>query len=539
MIYRLLPVILLILLLFHCTTTTIAGGSDSPDFRVIGKIEDIDGTPLKNAIVVILPESYNPVTDGPPPVQMLDTTDSNGVYSLGVNNRGMYTVSASDPVKKTKLLLSDIPVALDSLITVAPGRIAPCGSISVTLPTTEYAGVKSYIYIPGTRIYLFCNEQGEELLLDSVPQGVVPQIAFSSLNPAIQTKVLRYNVPVMSNITTNVRHTEWNRSKDIVLNTSSDGANVPGTVTNVPVLIRLTGDNFDFASTHAGGSDLMFTKSDATPLPCYIERFDSTAQRADIWVNVDTIHGNSKTQRLYMYWDNTSNDKPTYSKEVFDTSYGFAGVWHMSENTSSVNVLQDCTPNGYHAQINGITIPYGSTNGMVGGAMRLDGVDDYIDAGNVDAGQNYSISAWVKIDTSGIAQRFIFKDSSYTLWFDNRDTAGIRVEHMTNSTWWRGIRQDGGAYVPMLRDTWYHLLGTYDGSVVRLYVNGVEVSRSNPIDLPPVNTTTSLVFGRYRDSDYVNGIIDELRIERIARSADWILLNYMNQRSDNKLVQIQ
>jgi hypothetical protein len=38
---------------------------------------------------------------------------------------------------------------------------------------------------------------------------------------------------------------------------------------------------------------------------------------------------------------------------------------------------------------------------------------------------------------------------------------------------------------------------------------------------------------------YFKGMIDEVRVSSIARSADWIKLSYMNQRSDDKLLQFK
>ena len=43
--------------------------------------------------------------------------------------------------------------------------------------------------------------------------------------------------------------------------------------------------------------------------------------------------------------------------------------------------------------------------------------------------------------------------------------------------------------------------------------------------------------GSYRQ--YWNGKIDEVRVEKVARSADWIKLCFMNQREDDKLVRFK
>lgn len=49
----------------------------------------------------------------------------------------------------------------------------------------------------------------------------------------------------------------------LYLNTSPTGADVAGTVTNFPVLVRLRANNFDFSLAKADGSDLRFSKTNS------------------------------------------------------------------------------------------------------------------------------------------------------------------------------------------------------------------------------------------------------------------------------------
>jgi len=53
------------------------------------------------------------------------------------------------------------------------------------------------------------------------------------------------------------------------------------------------------------------------------------------------------------------------------------------------------------------------------------------------------------------------------------------------------------------------------------------------------DTTTDLAIGKSSQSSYgvfFNGKIDEARVENRGHGADWILLCYMNQRPDDRLV---
>jgi hypothetical protein len=76
---------------------------------------------------------------------------------------------------------------------------------------------------------------------------------------------------------------------------------------------------------------------------------------------------------------------------------------------------------------------------------------------------------------------------------------------------------------------WYHLVGTYDGSTERLYVNGVLID-SRDVVSSIVDFGKNLRIGRYTDlNSCLPGTIDEIRISSSARSAVWILTEYLNQ----------
>ena len=55
-------------------------------------------------------------------------------------------------------------------------------------------------------------------------------------------------------------------SKSLRLNFNTAGVGVSGNVTNIPILVRLTSANFDFASTTATGTDLRFIDKDGSSL---------------------------------------------------------------------------------------------------------------------------------------------------------------------------------------------------------------------------------------------------------------------------------
>ena len=76
---------------------------------------------------------------------------------------------------------------------------------------------------------------------------------------------------------------------------------------------------------------------------------------------------------------------------------------------------------------------------------------------------------------------------------------------------------------------WIHVVHTYnDGREGRIYINGqLDASATPALD---IKTPSRLwIGGWYNNYDFI-GDIDEVRISHIARSADWIKLEYENQK---------
>ncbi|MEM1540920.1 MAG: LamG domain-containing protein, partial [Candidatus Bathyarchaeia archaeon] len=76
-------------------------------------------------------------------------------------------------------------------------------------------------------------------------------------------------------------------------------------------------------------------------------------------------------------------------------------------------------------------------------------------------------------------------------------------------------------------NTWYYVVGTFDGLTARLYLNGqlhssLPASLTWPSDSMYVGDAYSHIVKFY-------GFIDEVRVSSIARSQSWILTEYNNQ----------
>jgi len=159
---------------------------------------------------------------------------------------------------------------------------------------------------------------------------------------------------------------------------------------------------------------------------------------------------------------------------ILGASVGNAGslVGYWSFDDVQGTVVHDQSGSGNDGTVNGAPLVI---DGPFGKALQLNGTSDYVDCGNAESlniTDKLTISAWVKtVDAGepaagqqGGQNHYISKHSTY------------QMKHRTNllifAIW------DGGPYATRIsidnsfNGEWHHVVGTYDGSVLKTYVDG-------------------------------------------------------------------
>jgi Peptidase family C25/Propeptide_C25/Domain of unknown function (DUF2341) len=319
-----------------------------------------------------------------------------------------------------------------------------------------------------------------------------------------------------------------------------------GSMTDFPVLIKITGDNNLKTTANGGhvtnsnGYDIIFRDSDGTTtLDHEIEQYNGSTGDLIAWVRIPTLT-NTADKVIYMYYGNSGITSATANPAgVWGTSYN--AVYHLG-NGSTLSA-GDSTANAYNGTINGAT----ATTGMADGAASFNGSSYYITVPSsvLPSNNNFVVSAWFQTTSNGtiFGEQNSAIGSTPTSW----DPA-LYVQ--TNG------RLHGGIYtgtVPNLQSSGAVNNGAWHQAV--LVVNGTGRTQTLYLDGASVGSVTGTPEGPYNyvyigtgysnnwtntngSNYYFNGTIDEVRISSsaIAPSACWIQTEYNNQRYPNKAV---
>lgn len=533
----------LLVMAVSCTQTLISGGGGS-EVEVIGMVLDTSGNAAPFTQVKLIPKDYDPSSETIPD-SLVDTSDSYGCYKFKALP-GKYNIQALQLANLTRSLVTGLTVEGDS-VSVESATLRKPGAVKfVFADNTKYDG---YAMIPGTDICKRVPVGSREILVDSVPAAVIPQIQYVQENKII---IEENDVSVRSCDTTRFINPEWKYQREIGFNTTGSGADVDIDIYNFAALVRLSSDNFDFTQAMSFGEDIRFTTLSGNQLSYEIEKWDATGREAVVWVKIDTIYGNNNTQSILMHWGNTGAESQSDGGMVFDTISGFAGVWHLGNDDNGV--FSDATANLYHGNSSGNTKPEVG-DGVIGNGSVFDGNDDFITMPNTansklnfpESGY-YSVSAWVFIDSLTGASRCIVSKGyeQYYMrltYFPDGVPSWEFVEFDETVNWQASL-------TPAQSGEWVFLTGVRNGNSQLLYRNG-ELVDSTTDEWPQSierKTSNDLLIGKFAEIVmfptldgycYYKGTIDEVRIMSVSQEPQWIRLCYMNQRKDDKLVEFR
>lgn len=311
---------------------------------------------------------------------------------------------------------------------------------------------------------------------------------------------------------------------------------VPNTdQTDFPVWVMITDGNLKSttnggAVTSSSGHDIIFTSDAAGSTLLYWEMESYDATSGTVNAHVKTTLSHTANTVFYMFYGKPGvTTFQSTATSAWNANY--KAVWHLKETPAGGSGdFKDSTANGYNST-NTTTQPSATTLGKTSpGAISLniDGNRGKYLQFNTGAlgGTALTIAGWYYVtayvvDRPLICQRRdnwqLIQQSGSKLQFCMWTSSG-QVNYTPTNTF------------PLTQ--WFHLAITYNGANVIFYYNGTAIySPAETKSIYTSATSTSIGWDTY--SGYFTGMIDEVRLSSVARSADWIATEYNNQNSPN------
>jgi hypothetical protein len=334
-------------------------------------------------------------------------------------------------------------------------------------------------------------------------------------------------------------------------------AGVPADASNFAVLLTEANlpaallDSTSGTAALSGGGDLLAYLQDPTdgaePATRYpLEVVDLTLAAgpggtAEVWVGLPSVSSSVATT-FWLVWGDPAGAQPAR-----DAAYGSEAVWpashvmvqHLSEDpTGGAPQGIDSTSNGYDLTAGGGAQAPASASGQIGGAWQFDGGDQGSSPSAAALCPSLiTVAAWCKVDSPTSNDGLVSHrqgaggtyDESWILY--SRVAGGGLYTFLINTDGTAG----GRAFAQIARGTpgtWEYVVGTYDGSAVRIYKNAGTPQQA--IKAGTIHSRTEPVYlGAFREgpTSPLTGCLDEVRILDEALTSDRITTEYNNQSS--------
>src|SRR3989338_2452628 len=153
--------------------------------------------------------------------------------------------------------------------------------------------------------------------------------------------------------------------------------------------------------------------------------------------------------------------------------------------------------------------------GKFGNAMTFASASSqYVSVSNypdLNPSTSITVEAWVSLSDTGAEHVILSKNNQYLLRYSTNNKFSFYLHD--GADWEPGVHS---ATLPS-SNTWYHVVGTWDGTNQKIYVNGV-LENTVTHNFTPASTTNAVEIGKW--SAYLNGLIDDVVIYNRAITDD-------------------
>lgn len=501
----------------HEDARVAGNGTNIGNAQAAGRILAPDGAPAEGVWIECSPDSLHPWDPRLPGWTSL--TDSDGRYRCTDLPRGRVGVSARDPGTGLTRWRADT-ISVRAPASEAVDTLAPSGKLRVALPP----GTSGTLHFTGlTRSFPVRGEL--EVLIEDIPAGWSGSLLLA--RSATSSSIVDSELNVLPGAVDSAGFTRRVATIIVPLAGAATAA-----LTDLPLLVRLDSSWSGFAASLPDGSDLRVASTSGEALPLTLVEWDREARRGVFWTMLDSVPAPADSVALRLSW---GIPVPTTTPAAaFAASRGWTAVWPLGDTSKVVSDRLGLHP--------GIATSLASTPGVFGRASRFDGSRSMATIANSNSGTlalpeggPYTLSCWVRLATFGTS-RFVAGHGELGSHIKFQSTYGKD----TNSWLAKEFRDApaGGHYRLGKADTakWTHLAMTVSDTTI-LYVDGARQMLATGFDGSDVGRRdVPFAIGAALDTlggsaRHFHGEIQEVWLQSVARSPDWLRIVAANQKS--------
>ena len=203
-----------------------------------------------------------------------------------------------------------------------------------------------------------------------------------------------------------------------------------------------------------------------------------------------------------------------------DLAANIVSRWKLDGNTNDSWGSNNGTPAN-------ITYTQGY-DGTINGAAVFNGTSSYIDCGSdnsLNITNEITTSAWIRPTLLNSEKTIVRKDGQFAINIIPPDLC----MWLYKGSWNRVASYNG--FNSSATNQWYYIVATWDGTIPKLYVNGILVNTGNVLSKPLSYSNQNDYIGIYSSGGtYLyafDGQIDDVRIYNAALSSSQIKQNYI------------
>lgn len=306
----------------------------------------------------------------------------------------------------------------------------------------------------------------------------------------------------------------WSHRIPLSFQTSFDGP----PLSDVPLLLKLDAQRFDYSLATSSGVDLRITDENGALLSFEIESWEPNGTSI-IWFKAPSLTSGVPLT-FFLYFGNPAASDAQEPPAVWSNAY--VAVWHMNSNVTD-SMLPSAT---------GSVLDAALVDGPLAKAFDFNGSSAHLDLGahpRFALSGHLSLEAWVKpADHSRDAADRVLSNKS--LW---SDIAGFELElnpALDTLTALAGRKDFLRASNTLWADQWRYLSANINGNSGSLFVDAINLTSDSTVGTLSPSTSHLNIGRRAGNGDYINGAIDEVRISSSPRSPAWFLVQQRSMR---------